>query len=548
MKNLVLSGVVIAANLIFAAAAASQEQDHWLQIATYPRLDEAQRAARELRGTVDRLEIHQTARGRFAVAAGRYTRAEAQQVRQRLLRDGIVSEFSSITSGRHFRRLVQSSAGTRAMQRDTTGEEYGDGEKLAAQTALRWLGDYQGAVDGKIGPQSRAAIRAYQSRRGLPETGALSRHQFNQLIQLYNRDIEISGMQRMEFDSAGISAEIPTGLLELDRIDAPFIYLNPTPGNRTQLIFVSLSGNSLAFETLYGIFENLEFIPASGERLFAGNRFRISAADETIVAEADVRLIEDRIKGYLFVWHPDNSELMLRIHRALSGSFSESSEATLPLVTTASDNSADPLFAGLEIPQPLSRHSGFFIDALGTVATSGLDADSCSHIYLLPDQEMSVAAVDPVRGITLLTPHSQQSPLAFAKFSAKPPSKGAAISVSGYSFGGELGAPSQTYGTMIGKDPASDSERHLLRADIFPGDIGGAVLDRNGAVAGILTTQPQNGRSLPQGLHPFSPSAAISRLALGTGIVSSYSFSRTEPDRIDLNRAASDITVLIECY
>ncbi len=45
------------------------------------------------------------------------------------------------------------------------------GELWQVQGRLKELGYYEGEIDGLIGPGSRAAIRAYERERGLPETG-----------------------------------------------------------------------------------------------------------------------------------------------------------------------------------------------------------------------------------------------------------------------------------------------------------------------------------------------------------------------------------------
>jgi membrane-bound lytic murein transglycosylase B len=44
-------------------------------------------------------------------------------------------------------------------------------ESVELQQHLARAGYYEGAIDGKIGPASRAAIRAYQSGRGLAADG-----------------------------------------------------------------------------------------------------------------------------------------------------------------------------------------------------------------------------------------------------------------------------------------------------------------------------------------------------------------------------------------
>ena len=55
------------------------------------------------------------------------------------------------------------------------GREVGGGDVVAdVQGALSRKGYYTGAVDGAMGPRSRAAIRAWQADVGLPVTGTLN--------------------------------------------------------------------------------------------------------------------------------------------------------------------------------------------------------------------------------------------------------------------------------------------------------------------------------------------------------------------------------------
>ncbi|MEQ1860429.1 MAG: peptidoglycan-binding protein [Chthoniobacteraceae bacterium] len=53
------------------------------------------------------------------------------------------------------------------------GVEYNNSLATDVQSALRRKGYYRGAIDGDIGPASRAAIRAYQRAHGLSATGRI---------------------------------------------------------------------------------------------------------------------------------------------------------------------------------------------------------------------------------------------------------------------------------------------------------------------------------------------------------------------------------------
>src|SRR5215475_900659 len=54
---------------------------------------------------------------------------------------------------------------------DLTAEQRADVK--SAQQALAQIGHDPGSIDGVLGPQTVAALRAYQKANGLPETGRL---------------------------------------------------------------------------------------------------------------------------------------------------------------------------------------------------------------------------------------------------------------------------------------------------------------------------------------------------------------------------------------
>jgi Putative peptidoglycan binding domain len=51
----------------------------------------------------------------------------------------------------------------------------------AVQAALAWRGYYSGRIDGVMGPETRAAIRSFQSHQGLPVTGQIDSRLINSL-------------------------------------------------------------------------------------------------------------------------------------------------------------------------------------------------------------------------------------------------------------------------------------------------------------------------------------------------------------------------------
>jgi rare lipoprotein A len=65
--------------------------------------------------------------------------------------------------------------------RTTQESELTPDEIKQAQEGLKTEGFHPGSIDGRLGPRTRQAVRAYQAREGLPQTGVLDAATFNRL-------------------------------------------------------------------------------------------------------------------------------------------------------------------------------------------------------------------------------------------------------------------------------------------------------------------------------------------------------------------------------
>jgi len=83
--------------------------------------------------------------------------------------------ISSLASGFRGQPLIQT-----AWPRKDAPLSFSD--KKAMQKKLTKLGYDTGGVDGKIGPNSRKAIRAWQSSQGLPADGYMEQSLFKRLM------------------------------------------------------------------------------------------------------------------------------------------------------------------------------------------------------------------------------------------------------------------------------------------------------------------------------------------------------------------------------
>jgi peptidoglycan hydrolase-like protein with peptidoglycan-binding domain len=83
----------------------------------------------------------------------------------------------------------------------------------AMQTQLTELGAYSGMVDGIWGPESDAAIAAFQEREGLPATGRLDEQTFATLVVAY--DVGVVAPHRDAATASGVGGEVHSTRPEL---------------------------------------------------------------------------------------------------------------------------------------------------------------------------------------------------------------------------------------------------------------------------------------------------------------------------------------------
>lgn len=165
------------------------------------------------------------------------------------------------------------------------------------------------------------------------------------------------------------------------------------------------------------------------------------------------------------------------------------------------------------------------------------------------DSEADVVASDSELGLALLKPRAELAPISTAYLASAQPRLSSDMAVAGYSFGGVLGAPSVTFGTLADVKGLNGDGR-LLRLEVQSeeGDRGGPVFDGFGAVQGLLLDSAEGSRKLP-GDVAFAANAGALTVFLNTNGVSPLVAEdglAVEPE--DLEAIAADITVLVSCW
>jgi peptidoglycan hydrolase-like protein with peptidoglycan-binding domain len=133
----------------------------------------------------------------------------------------------------HAQMVAPSTAGTRpkavatvpirppALQTPTdTANAMGQGERLALQSDLAWVGEYNGAITGDVSERMVAAIKDYQKAKGGKQTGVLNPQERSVLAETARRRQENVGWKLVIDTVTGSRLGIPTKLVPQQTSDA----------------------------------------------------------------------------------------------------------------------------------------------------------------------------------------------------------------------------------------------------------------------------------------------------------------------------------------
>lgn len=555
-----------ALTLVLLLTTLAAQAQTWIQIEARPT--EA-RALDRVEAYAERLEdVHafRLASGWYAVVLGPYEEdaAAARLLELRLSR--AIPRDSFLSDGANFRDQVFSSrspteaapvvAAPTEPVADPVPAEETEAEARAAerrldravrelvQIALRYEGFYRAAIDGDFGAGTRRAMAAWQSANGFEETGVLSSRQRAKLIEDYERALAELDIRVVTDTEAGIEVAMPRGLIDFTSYNAPFAIYGEEP---PRVLLISQIGDADTLKALYDILQTLEIMPLEGRREFRQRDFVLSGQNARISSHAYARLYDGTIKGFVLVWPADDEKRRRLVLDEMAATFEPIEDAVLPdTVSTAQDID---LMAGLKIRRPDRVRSGFFVSEAGDVLTTAEAVEGCASVTLDGELPARVMAQDTALGAALLQPQGSVAPRAVARLSEAEPRLASEIAVSGFSFGGLLGAPSLTWGTFD-DNRGLDGDRRLARLGLpaEAGDAGGPVVDAGGAVAGMLLAEPEGARRLPEGVAFAASAEALEAFLDANGIRASTGAGGNSLTPAELRELAAAMTVMVSCW
>ncbi len=587
MQQAILSAVFVAFPMLAASLATpSQAQDlRWVQIEARPNLEQALDRVRAWETELENVNGFRLPSGWYAIALGPFEPETAAAVRASLRARLAIPADSFVADGSNFRQQFwpegpvfgalspviaatplpqadpqpdtspapvalapqgETLAEARAAERSLTRDE-----REEIQRALQWDGFYAARIDGAFGPGTRRAIEGWQASKAYPATGVLLTVQRNELVRDFRAEVASLGLATVSDPQAGIEITLPTALVTRARAEAPFVHYDPAGDDGVRVLLISLPGDATTLTALYDVMQTLEIVPLTGPRALSASSFTITGETDAVISDTYAELRSGAVKGFTLIWPRGDEKRRQRALSAMRASFTPLpgqvlSDEVVPL----DDARRRALLSGLEIRRPVKSGTGFFIDGAGRVLTAADGVAGCARVTLGDEVEASLAASDAALGLALLTPRSALSPLAYAGFDAGLARAGSEIAVSGFSFGGVLGAPTMTFGTL--EDTRSlDGREDLTRLALLAeeGDNGGPVFDTRGSVLGMLLPQAQDGaRRLPDEVRYAADAEAIALFLSANGVAPRPAVRGAEIAPEDLALLAADMTVLVECW
>ncbi len=421
-------------------------------------------------------------------------------------------------------------------------------EKKNLQIALKSEGYYTSVIDGLFGQGTRSSMQAWQEDNGFKATGVLTSQQRQELLAQYNAVLADLDLRLITDLEAGISLKIPMGLVEFERYAPPLAHFKAKDDSAAAVYLISQAGDSKDLRAIYRTLGSTEIIPENGPRRLYDDRFSIRGEDRAIISFAQAELIEGNIKGFVLVWSAQQESQQKRLLREMQQSFGVLSGALDPDLGRAYGEMPDQVY-GLDTKKPFFVRSGIYVSNQGHVLTDALDLSQCGRLTLEDSFDAKILATDISGNVALLQPQTMLSPIAVAKFSRRAAGFGDPLLLAGHSFEGRLGGASVTAAKIEDLKGLGGEENKLrLSLDALPGDAGGPLLDRSGAVAGLLLATRPGTRSLPDKIHHAFKAEPLKELLFNAGLIADTARSSEPLLNIQITRAARPLAALVSCW
>jgi peptidoglycan hydrolase-like protein with peptidoglycan-binding domain len=351
-----------------------------------------------------------------------------------------------------------------------TANAMAQGERLALQSDLAWVGQYNGAITGEVSERMVAAIKEFQKGKGGKQTGVLNPQERGVLAETAKRRQDNVGWKIVTDPGTGARLGIPTKLAPQQSSDANGAKWTSSTGT----IQIQLSRRKEANPTTAKLAEREKKEPA-GRNI-----------DYTVVKPDFFVLsgMQGLKKFYLRGTFKGDEVRILTIF------YDQATENTVEPVVIAMSSAFNPFPSGAQIAGPPPRKpveygTGVVVSDDGAIIADRQVTDGCLAVAIAGFGNADRVAEDKDHDLALLRIYGARGlkPLALSNGAAKSGVEITGIADPQNQAGGAAASSVKASVTQVGSDLA-------LAPAPAVGFSGAAALDGEGKFAGIALLKP----------------------------------------------------------
>ena len=346
-----------------------------------------------------------------------------------------------------------------------TANAMAQAERLALQSDLAWVGEYNGAITGEVSERMVNAIKEYQKSRGARQTGVLNPQERGDLAATARRRQENVGWKIQTDPGTGVRLGIPTRLVPQQASDANGTRWT-SPTGTVQIV----------------VARRKEAGPTTAKLAEQERKANGRAVDYTVVKPDFFVLsgLQGLKKFYLRgTFKGDEVRIMTIL-------YDQAVENTVEPVVIAMSSAFTPFPTGPQVAGPPPRKSveygtGIVVAEDGSIVTDRQLVDGCVAVTIAGFGNADRIAEDKERDLALLRIYGARGlkPLGLAGSSGKN-----AVEITGIA-----DPQSQGGSNAVSAVKASVNGGDLAPAPA-PGFSGAAVMDADGKFAGLAQLKP----------------------------------------------------------
>lgn len=353
-----------------------------------------------------------------------------------------------------------------------TANAMAQAERLAIQSDLAWVGQYNGAITGEVSERMVAAIKEFQKERGGKQTGVLNPQERSVLAETARRRQDDSGWKIVTDPGTGARLGVPTKLVPQQSSDANGAKWSSSTGT----IQIQLSRRKQANPTTAKLAE-LEKKEPAGRKV------------EYTVVKPDFFVLSGMqgLKKFYVRGQYKGDEV-----RILTILYDQATEGTVEPVVIAMSSAFNPFPNGAQIAGPPPRKTveygtGVVVSDDGAIVADREITDGCLAIAIAGFGNADLVAADKDHDLALLRLYGARGlkPLALSNGAAK-----SAVELTGIADPQNQGGGAAASSIKAQAAQAGGGSDAALSPAPALGFSGAPAQDSDGKFAGIALLKP----------------------------------------------------------